>query len=58
MKHYLHKVGLFQSNPALFKAINDLARDSDFKLKWNLEEMTDFFMNHEYLKFDRPIEER
>jgi len=49
LKHYLHRVNVHRSNPALFKRINDIAQQSDFTITWNLEQMTQFFMETAYL---------
>ena len=43
LKFYLHKAKLHRTNPALFKRVNDLARESDFKLQWSKNEMVAFF---------------
>ena len=45
LKHFMHKADLDRKNPALFKRIGDIARNSDFKEKWTLEQMMAFFLN-------------
>ena len=44
-------------NPPLFKAINDIAKDSDFQEVWTLNDMTDFFMSVKFLEH-KNIEEK
>jgi len=46
LKHYLHKVNLYRTNPPLFKRISDLATESNFTATWTLEQMTAFFLEH------------
>ena len=58
LKHYFHKANLHVSNPPLFKAVNDLANESDFKASWTLDQMTDFFMNQSYLDISGPKSQR
>lgn len=35
LKFYLHKANLHRTNPSLFKRVNELAKESDFKLQWD-----------------------
>ena len=44
-------------NPPLFKAINDIAKDSEFQEVWTLKDMTDFLMNVQFLE-KKTIEEK
>ena len=37
LKFYLHKANLHRTNPALFKRINDVAYNSDFKATWTCD---------------------
>ena len=49
LKHFFHRANLHIENPALFKAINDKALNSDFQAEWTEQEMVDFFMSHSYM---------
>ena len=45
LKYLLHKVNLHVYNPALFKAINDRSKNSDFKEAWSQDDFVGFFMD-------------
>ena len=58
LKHFLHRANLHSENPALFKIINDIAVNSEFKQQWTLEETIEFFMKHPYLDSKKDISRR
>ena len=53
----MQKGNLHVINPPLFKAINDIAKDSEFQEVWTLKDMTDFLMNVQFLE-KKTIEEK
>ena len=53
----MQKGNLHVINTPLFKAINDIAKDSEFQEVWTLKDMTDFLMNVQFLE-KKTIEEK
>ena len=58
LKHLLHRANLHSENPALYKVINDIAINSEFKEQWTLDETIAFFMKHPYLDSKVELSER
>ena len=58
LKHFFHRANLHSENPALFKIINDIAVNSEFKEQWTLDETIAFFMKHPYLDSKKELSER
>jgi len=44
LKAQMYQENIHNLSPTLFKRVNDIAKKSEFKEEWNLDQFTKFFM--------------